>query len=51
MQELDAERARIGKLITESRKAGEGRATRLQAAIDKARQKYEKALDRWRGDG
>lgn len=49
IEELEAERARIGKLIAQARKAGEGEAVRLQAVIDKVRAKYEEALDRWRG--
>lgn len=49
VEELEAERARIAALITQTRKAGKGQAAKLQAAIDKARAKYEEALDRWRG--
>ncbi|WP_242128908.1 hypothetical protein [Sphingobium sp. Sx8-8] len=50
VEDLEAERARIGALIVQTRERGEGEAARLQAAIDRARAKYEEALDRWRGE-
>lgn len=47
--ELEKERARIGMQIAKLRKEGEGQADKFQAAVDKARAKYEDALDQWRG--
>ncbi|EZP70700.1 hypothetical protein ACFOKF_24060 [Sphingobium rhizovicinum] len=47
--ELEKERARIGMQIAKVRKEGEGQAGKFQAAVDKARAKYEDALDQWRG--
>lgn len=47
--ELEQERARIGMQIAKVRKEGEGQADKFQAAVDKARVKYEDALDQWRG--
>jgi hypothetical protein len=35
--------------IAKVRKEGEGQAGKFQAAVDKARAKYEDALDQWRG--
>ena len=49
--ELEQERARIGTQIAKVRKEGEGQADKFQAAVDKARVKYEDALDQWRGQG
>ncbi|HUD92877.1 hypothetical protein [Sphingobium sp.] len=47
--ELEDERARIGIQIAKLRKEGEVQAGKFQAAVDKARAKYEDALDHWRG--
>ena len=46
--ELEEERARIGAQIAQVRKQGGERAGKFQAAVDKARAKYEDALDQWR---
>ena len=47
--ELEDERAHIGIQIAKLRKEGEVQAGKFQAAVDKARAKYEDALDQWRG--
>lgn len=46
--ELEEERARIGAQIAQIRKEERGQAGKFQAAVDKARAKYEDALDQWR---
>ncbi len=47
--ELEEELARIGAQIAQVRKEGRGQASKFQASVDKARAKYEDALDQWRG--
>ena len=50
-QKLAEQQRAIGALMTQGRKAGEGEAAKLQVTVDKARRKYEGALDQWRGEG
>lgn len=47
--EMEEERARIRMQIAKLRKQGEEQAVKFEAAVDKARAKYEDALDQWRG--
>ncbi|WP_375284515.1 hypothetical protein [Sphingobium yanoikuyae] len=49
--EIEEERARIGTQIAKVRKEGEGQTDKFQAAVDKARAKYEDALEQGRGQG
>ncbi|MFC3443926.1 hypothetical protein ACFOKF_22515 [Sphingobium rhizovicinum] len=46
--ELEEERACIGAQIAQVRKEERGQAGKFQTAVDKARAKYEDALDQWR---
>ena len=49
--ELEEERARIGTQNVKVRKEGGEQTDKFQAAIDKARAKYDDAPDQWRGQG